>query len=72
MLLSSQAPEYPLGYGLALGLVWICVRSATLFLFLLHHDNRIRNADGRDDRYNLPAQEKRRIGDSHPAFRLTY
>jgi hypothetical protein len=72
MFVTEQAPEYPLGYGLGLGLVWLCVIAATLFLLVLRRENKIRDAGGRDDRYNLPEEEKRNLGDDHPAFRFTY
>lgn len=72
MFLQSQAPRYPLGFGLGLGLVWLCVITSVVFLFYLRRENRLRNEGRRDDRYNLPEDEKRNLGDDHPAFRFTY
>jgi len=72
MFLESQAPEYPLGFGLGLGLVWVCVLSAVIFLFYIRRENRLRRDGRRDDRYNLPEDEKRNLGDDHPSFRFTY
>ncbi len=72
MFVSTQAPEYPFGYGLGLGLVWLCVIAATIFFFLLRRENKIRDAGGRDDRYNLSEEEKSNLGDDHPSFRFTY
>ncbi|KAJ9617269.1 hypothetical protein H2200_000990 [Cladophialophora chaetospira] len=72
MFVSTQAPEYPLGYGLGLGLQWVCVVAATIFFFLLRRENKIRDNGGRDDRYNLPDAERNNLGDDHPAFRFTY
>lgn len=72
MFLTSQAPEYQLGYGLGLGLVWLCVLSAFIFLFYIKRENRLREAGRRDDRYNLPDDEKNNLGDDHPSFRFTY
>ncbi|ETI22443.1 hypothetical protein G647_06518 [Cladophialophora carrionii CBS 160.54] len=72
MFLASQAPEYELGYGLGLGLVWVCVLSAVLFLFHIRRENRLRDQGRRDDRYDLPDDEKNNLGDDHPAFRFTY
>ncbi|RVX76068.1 hypothetical protein B0A52_00425 [Exophiala mesophila] len=70
--LNSQAPEYPLGFGLGLGMVWFCIICATAFFFLIWRENRIRNAGGRDDRYSLPEEELNNLGDDHPTFRFTY
>ncbi|KAH0844711.1 hypothetical protein FOPE_09885 [Fonsecaea pedrosoi] len=67
-----SAPEYPLGYGLGLGLIWLCVISSVIFLFYIRRENKLRDHGGRDDRYNLPEDEKNNLGDDHPAFRFTY
>lgn len=72
MFLESEAPEYPLGYGLGLGLVWLCVTSSVIFLFYIRRENRLREQGARDHRYNLPDDEKNNLGDDHPAFRFTY
>ncbi|EXJ68281.1 uncharacterized protein A1O5_08896 [Cladophialophora psammophila CBS 110553] len=72
MFLTSQAPEYPLGYSLGLGLVWLCVLSSVIFLFYIRRENRLRDQGRRDDRYNLPDDEKNNLGDDHPGFRFTY
>lgn len=72
MFITSQAPEYHLGYGLGLALVWLCVISAVLLLFYVRRENALREQGRRDHRYQLPEDEKRNLGDDHPAFRFTY
>lgn len=72
MFITSQAPEYELGFGLGLGLVWLCVATSTIFLLYIKRENRLRDEGRRDDRYQLPEDEKRNLGDDHPAFRFTY
>jgi len=70
--ITSQAPTFKLGFGLGLGLVWVNVFAATALLVVLVRENRLRNAGKRDDRYNLPEEELKNLGDDHPAFRFTY
>lgn len=72
MFLTRQAPEYPLGFGLGLGLIWLCVLSATAFLFYIMRENKLREEGKRDYRYDLPEDEKNNLGDDSPAFRFTY
>jgi hypothetical protein len=72
MFVTSQAPEYPLGFGLGLGLVWLCVLSSLVFLFYIKRENKLRDQGKRDDRYNLPEDERNNLGDDHPAFRFTF
>lgn len=71
MFVTSQAPTYPLGFGLGLGLVWLCVLSSLVFLLYIRRENRLRDEGKRDDRYNLPDDEKNNLGDDHPSFRFT-
>ncbi|KAG9768457.1 MFS general substrate transporter, partial [Aureobasidium melanogenum] len=72
MFITSQAPEYPLGFGLGLALIWVCVISSTVYLFYVRRENKLREEGRRDHRYNLPEEEKRNLGDDHPVFRFTY
>ncbi|KAK5468804.1 hypothetical protein LTR20_003150 [Exophiala xenobiotica] len=72
MFLSSQAPTYHLGFGLGLALVWLCVFSSIALFFYIRRENRLRDEGRRDDRYQLPEDEKHNLGDDHPAFRFTY
>jgi hypothetical protein len=70
--LQSQAPEYPLGFGLGLGLVWLCVAASCAMLLYLRRENRLRDAGKRDHRYQLPEAERNNLGDDNPALRFTY
>lgn len=72
IFLASQAPTYHLGYGLGLGFVWLCGLAAVVFLWVIRRENRIRDQGGRDDRLNLPEDERNNLGDGHPRFRFTY
>jgi hypothetical protein len=70
--LKSQAPEYPMGFGVGLGCVWICVASSFAFAWYIRRENRLRDEGKRDYRYELPEEERENLGDDHPAFRFTY
>ncbi|KAG7410616.1 major facilitator superfamily domain-containing protein [Fusarium sp. MPI-SDFR-AT-0072] len=72
IFVTTQAPTYPLGFGLGLGLVWLCGLSSLVFLFYIRRENRLRDQGGRDHRYDLPEDEKNNLGDDHPSFRFTY
>lgn len=68
----SEKPRYPTGYGVSLGMVWICGVACVLFFRFLVRENRVRRAGGRDYLYELPSEELENLGDDHPAFRFTY
>ncbi|KAL1962838.1 hypothetical protein VTN77DRAFT_9113 [Rasamsonia byssochlamydoides] len=72
IFLSSQAPTYPVGYGVSLGLVWLCGISCVVFFFYLVRENRLRDQGNRDYLYQLPREELENLGDDHPDFRFTY
>lgn len=70
--ITTQAPTYPIGYGISLALLWICGLACTVFLIGLRVENIKRDRGERDDRYNLPKEEFENLGDDHPSFRFTY
>ena len=72
IFLESQAPQYPLGFGLSLALVWLCGFAAIATFFLLRSENKRRDAGERDHLNNLPADELDNLGDDHPRFRFSY
>lgn len=72
IFLQSEAPEYPLGFGTALGMVGLCVLSACAFLIYLMRENKLRAQGKRDHRLQLPEEERNNLGDDYPAFRFTY
>ena len=70
IFLATEAPTYKTGFSVGLVMVWICGVSATAFLLYILRENRIRAEGGRDDRYNLPDDEKMNLGDDHPRYRF--
>lgn len=68
----SEAPDYPTGFGVSLGMVWVCGLSCIVFLAWLYRENRLRERGKRNDRYELPREELENLGDGHPSFRFTY
>lgn len=57
---------------MGLGLTWLCVISAVIFVIYLRRENKMREQGKRDHRLNLPDDEKMNLGDDHPSFRFTY
>ena len=72
VFIKSQAPEYPVGFGVCLGCIWICAISACLLALYIGRENKKRDAGLRDHRYQLSEAERNNLGDDHPAFRFTY
>ncbi|KAJ6116751.1 hypothetical protein N7512_006476 [Penicillium capsulatum] len=68
----SEAPGYPTGFGVSLGMLWVCgLACIVLFAYVLR-ENRSRDQGKRDDRYSWPQEERENLGDDHPSFRFTY
>ncbi|EEQ30994.1 conserved hypothetical protein [Microsporum canis CBS 113480] len=72
VFLDSEKPLYPTGFGTTLGAFWLCGISCVVLLFVLIRENRIRDAGGRDYRFQLPEDELNNLGDDHPSFRFSY
>ena len=70
--LPTQKPLYPIGFGVSLGLVWLCGFSAITFLILIWMENRKRDEGKHDHRLNVSPEELNNLGDDHPHFRFTY
>lgn len=70
--ITTEAPTYPIGFGVSLALMWICGLACTVFLIGLRMENMKRDRGERDDRYNLSKEELENLGDDHPSFRFTY
>lgn len=70
--LSWQAPSYKSGYGVSLGLLWLCGIGCNVFLLGLWRENRLRDQGKRDHLYLLPPEELDNLGDDYPGFRFTY
>ncbi|KAF7594720.1 hypothetical protein BBP40_008613 [Aspergillus hancockii] len=67
----GEKPGYRTGYGVSLGMVWVCGISCAVFLGWLVRENRIREEGGRDYRLELE-DERGNLGDDYPGFRFTY
>ncbi|KAK2793488.1 hypothetical protein FQN51_001245 [Onygenales sp. PD_10] len=72
IFLKSEAPSYPTGYGVCLGLIWVCGITCVIFFFYLRRENRMRVQGKRDYLLELPQDEVENLGDDHPSFRFTY
>ncbi|KAL2865433.1 major facilitator superfamily domain-containing protein [Aspergillus lucknowensis] len=68
----DEAPRYWTGFGVSLGMTWVCGVSCFVFLLYLVRENKARELGKRDYRYELPAEERENLGDGHPGFRFTY
>lgn len=72
IFLSEEKPTYKTGYGVTLGMLWLSA-TAAIFLFVgVYVENKKRNLGKRDDRFNLPDDEKDNLGDADPRFRFVY
>lgn len=65
----SEAPKYPTGYGVSLGMLWICGAACTSLLLLVKFENKKRDRGERDWRLEEPDADN--LGDDHPHFRFT-
>jgi len=72
VFISAQAPTYPVGFGVSLGMLWLSGACCTVFFFGLRAENRRRERGERDWRLSLPVEEVANLGDDHPAFRFAY
>ena len=70
--ITDQSPTYPVGFGVSLGMLWLCGLASTALITGLWLENRKRDRGERDDRLGLPKEELENLGDDHPSFRFTY
>ncbi|CAI7600258.1 hypothetical protein N7533_009525 [Penicillium manginii] len=68
----SEAPTYRTGFGVSLGMTWICGLACIICFVWVKRENKLRDTGKRDDRYQLPEDELSNLGDDHPSFRYTY
>ncbi|KAF1839621.1 MFS general substrate transporter [Decorospora gaudefroyi] len=69
VFLASEMPTYRTGYGVSLGMLWICGLACTGLFFLVKWENAKRERGDRDGR--LLEVDADNLGDDHPLFRLT-
>ncbi|TGO76727.1 hypothetical protein BELL_0140g00170 [Botrytis elliptica] len=81
IFITNQAPKYPVGYGVSLGLLVMCGIMCTVFFFGLKRENGIRDRGGRDYRFREEEERRRwnreegkeeegNWGDDWPGFRF--
>jgi MFS family permease len=71
IFLKSETPTYKTGYATSLGFMWLGGGCAIVMALLMMRENKKRDRGERDDRLNLPDDEKNNLGDYHPSFRFT-
>ncbi|KAF2224444.1 major facilitator superfamily protein, partial [Elsinoe ampelina] len=70
IFLVEERPRYPTGYGVSLGLLWVCTGACTVLLWGLRRENRKRERGERD--YRFESRERDNLGDDFPTFRYIY
>ncbi|TKA67200.1 hypothetical protein B0A49_04513 [Cryomyces minteri] len=70
VFITKQAPKYPTGYGVSLGLMWACAAACTILFFGVRAENKKRDRGERDGRLEDIANVDN-LGDDHPHFRFT-
>jgi hypothetical protein len=68
--ITSERPEYTTGFGVSLGLLWVCAVASAVFLIGLWWENKRRDAGERD--WRLEGTDGDNLGDDHPNFRYIY
>ena len=69
IFITSQAPRYPVGYGVSLGMLLMCGVMCVVFFLGLKRENGIRDRGGRDYRFSEEGR-KGNWGDNWPEFRF--
>ncbi|KAI0019852.1 major facilitator superfamily domain-containing protein [Xylariomycetidae sp. FL0641] len=69
VFLEREEPEYWTGYGVSLGLLWVCAAACTILWVGVRWENAKRERGERDHR--LEETEKDNMGDDHPSWRFT-
>jgi len=68
--ITGEKPRYPTGFGVSLGLLWVCALASAVFVFGVRRENKRRDAGGRD--WRVESADGDNLGDEHPDFRYTY
>lgn len=72
VFITREAPEYPTGFGTAVGFLAMTIVMATIFYVGLIWENKKRDRGERDYRYEEGEEELNNMGDDHPRFRFSY
>lgn len=70
IFIESERPGFKTGYGVSLGLVWVCAAACLTLLLGVRRENRKRDRGERD--WRLDDEHSDNLGDDHPHFRFTY
>ena len=70
VFITSQAPRYPVGYGVVLGTSVLSGLAATVLYVGLRRENRKRDRGERDEHFRMSKEELDNAGDDHPQFRF--
>ena len=71
VFISSQAPKYPVGFGVGFALNIFAGICCTILFLGLRHENKRRDRGERDGRMGFSTEEQENLGDGHPNFRYT-
>ncbi|ODV90603.1 hypothetical protein CANCADRAFT_2334 [Tortispora caseinolytica NRRL Y-17796] len=72
VFIESQAPHYPVGYGVCLGICGACIISCFILVFILRSINKKRDRMTEEEIYaQYTAKELAAMGDRSPLFRYT-
>ncbi|KAL8698788.1 MAG: hypothetical protein Q9201_006380 [Fulgogasparrea decipioides] len=69
VFITGQAPRYPVGYGVALGMTAVAALAGTVLYLGMKQENRRRDRGERDHRLLLEKEQLDNVGDEHPDFR---
>lgn len=70
VFITSQAPRYPVGYGVVVAMSVLAGLAATGFYLGLRRENKKRDRGERDERFEMGKEELDNAGDDHPQFRF--
>ncbi|KAJ4290918.1 hypothetical protein N0V90_010114 [Kalmusia sp. IMI 367209] len=65
----AKNARYPTGYGVSLGMLWICGAATVVLFWYVKRENRKRERGERD--WRLEGDDRENLGDDHPHFRFT-
>ncbi|KAK6070074.1 transporter C11D3.18C 6 [Seiridium cupressi] len=65
----AEAPLYWTGYGVSLGMLWLCAGACTALYLGVRMENKKRNRGDRD--WRLQEADVDNMGDDHPSWRFT-
>lgn len=70
VFIGTEAPYYTTGYGVSLGMLWMCGICCVILFLGVRRENKRRARGERD--WRLGGADADNLGDDHPRFRFTY